>query len=81
MKWFPGALSLSSHRNHASVQGVAKDGAPGRGQGASEESKATRGLITGGPFYKLPTKEDPGFLLTMLVSLLEVLCVQEEKAH
>lgn len=59
-------LSLSSHLNHVSFQGSVK---------GKEETHLL------GSLYMLPTKEDPWFLLTMLVSLLKAFCTQEEEAH
>lgn len=64
-------LSLSSHLNHVSFQGMTKDG---RVKGKEETH-----LL--GSLYMLLTKEDPWFLLTMLVSLLKAFCTQEEEAH
>lgn len=63
-------LSLSSHLNHVSFQGMTKDG---RVKGKEETH-----LL--GSLYMLTTK-DPWFLLTMLVSLLKAFCTQEEEAH
>lgn len=47
-----------------------------------EESKTRRGGDScTGALYMLPTKKDPWFPLTILVSLLKAFCIQEEEAH
>lgn len=62
---------LSSHLNRVLFQHMAN-------VGRVKNKEGTHLLES---FYMLPTKEDPWFLFTMLVSLLRAFCILEEKAH